>query len=223
MYAMHQTDNRVRPPFKATTFATKNSYEEDFSDLDKNLTGRILKYWVAGTFGLLSPMYLQASAATSNWAINQIEIHDAVSQATNDRSSSVRDLARIREVLKLSITELSRVFGVTRQAVYEWVKGGALSPTNAERLSTLARAADVLADSGLAITPHLLRRKIGLMPSLLDSVAQDADVIDLARKLIETLAREAQQRERLTSRLALRKHSSNSQAEFAVPHLAEDA
>lgn len=223
MYTAYQADGPVRHAGKATTFSASDSFEEKPSDLGSDLAGRIMKYCVAGTFGLLSPMYLHASAATSNWTINQIEIHEAVDQAANNRSSSVRDLAHVREVLKISVTELARVFGVTRQAVHEWAKGGALSPVNAEKLSTLARAADVLAESGLEITPQLLRRKIGLAPSLLDSVTQGADVVDLARKLTDTLIRESQQRERLASRLAGRKKSAHADSEFAVPHIAEDA
>ena len=221
MYAAYQADGPVRHAGQATTFSASDSFEEKPSDLGSDLAGRIMKYCVAGTFGLLSPMYFHASAATSNWTINQIEIHEAVDQAANNRS--VRDLAHVREVLKISVTELARVFGVTRQAVHEWAKGGALSPANAEKLSTLARAADVLAESGLEITPQLLRRKIGLAPSLLDSVTQGADVVDSARKLTDTLIRESQQRERLASRLAGRKKSAHAESEFAVPHLAEDA
>jgi len=223
MYADYQAEEPVRHVAKATTFYVSDSFEEKTSDLPSDLAGRIMKYCVAGTFGLLSPMYLHASAATSNWSINQIEIHDAADQSPNNCSSSVRDLANVREVLKISVTELARVFGVTRQAVHEWAKGGALSPTNAEKLSTLAMVADELADSGLDITPQLLRRKIGLAPSLLDSVTQGADVVDLARKLTDTLTREAQQRERLATRFAGRKKSPRAEAEFAVPHLDEDA
>lgn len=223
MYAAYRADGPVRHVSKATTFSVPESFDEKPSELASNLAGRIMKYCVAGTFGLLSPMYLHASAATSNWSINQIEIHDAADQVANNCSSSVRDLANVREILKISVTELARVFGVTRQAVHEWIKGGALSPANAEKLSTLAIAAGVLADSGLEITPQLLRRKIGLAPSLLDSVTQGADIVDLARKLTDTLTREAQQRERLAARLAGRKKNTHAEAEFAVPHLAEDS
>lgn len=223
MCAAYQANGPVRHAARATTFPASDSFEEQPSDLDRDWAGRTIKYCVAGTSGLLSPMYLHASAATSNWTINQIGIHTPANQAASDSSFSARDLAYIREVLKISVTELARVFGVTRQAVYEWIKGGAVSPVNAQRLSTLARAADVLAESGLEITPQLLRRKIGPAPSLLESLAQDADSVDLARKLTETLTREARQRERLALRLAGRRKIVPTDAEFAVPHLAEGA
>jgi hypothetical protein len=54
-------------------------------------------------------------------------------------------------------------------------------------------------------------------------VTHGADAVDLARKLVDTLSREAQQREQLASRFAGRKKSAQSEAEFAVPHLSEDA
>jgi DNA-binding transcriptional regulator YiaG len=223
MYAADQADGPVRHAVKATTVSAPDSFEEKSPDLGSDMSVRTMKYCVAGTLGLLSPLYLLASSATSNWTINQIEIHEAVDQAASKRSASARDLAHVREVLKISVTELARVFGVTRQAVHEWAKGGALSPANAEKLSTLASAADALAESGVEMTPQLLRRKIGLSPSLLDSVTHGADVVDLARKLTDTLTRESQQRERLASRLAGRKKGAHAESEFAVPHFAEDA
>ncbi len=76
MYAAYQADGPVRHAVKATTFSVLDSFEEKSSDRSSDLAGRIMKYCVAGTFGLLSPMYLHASAATSNWTINQIEIHE---------------------------------------------------------------------------------------------------------------------------------------------------
>lgn len=223
MYAAYQVDGSARHTMRATTFGADNEFEDTPLDRGSDLTVQIMKYCVVGTFGLLTPMYLSASAATSNWNINQIEIQAAPIQATNGRNSSARDIAHIREVLKISVTELGRVFGVTRQAVHEWIKGGALSPKNAQRLSDLAQAADVLTAEGLEISPPALRRKISNGQSLLDSVAEGGDVVRLAQQLVETLKREARQREGLTKRLAGRKKPELVASDFGAPHLAEDA
>lgn len=73
MYATYQVDGLPRSTIR-TTFAKEDDYSlKTIQSI--NLRGRILTYCVAGTFGLLSPTYLHASAATANWHINQIEIN----------------------------------------------------------------------------------------------------------------------------------------------------
>lgn len=138
-------------------------------------------------------------------------------------SASVRDIAHIRDVMKTSVSELARVFGLSRQAVHEWIKGGTLSPRNAQRLSELARAADVFAESRIEVTPPVLRRKIGGGHSLLESVKEDGKVVEQARKLVDTLSRESQHRQRLAARLAGRQKPALSPDDFGAPHLREDA
>ena len=138
-------------------------------------------------------------------------------------SASVRDIAHIRDVMKTSVSELARVFGVSRQSVHEWIKGGTLSPRNAQRLSELARAADVFVESGIEVTPPVLRRKIGDGHSLLESVKEDGKVVEQARRLVDTLSRESQQRQRLAARLAGRQKPALPPDEFGAPHLREDA
>lgn len=131
-------------------------------------------------------------------------------------------ITHIRQVLKISVTELSRIFGVSRQAVHEWLKGGALSPRNAQRLSEFAQAADVFLESGIDVTPGALRRKISGGQSLLESVGQGGNAIELARALVGTLSRELQQRQRLASRLAGRPKPAMVASDFGTPHLHED-
>lgn len=222
MYAAYQVDGPSRPTARTAAFAKDENVLEDAVDRYNDLRGRILSYCVAGTFGLLSPRYLHASAATANWNINKIEIDDSRETAADAASASASDIAHIRQVMKISVSELARVFGVSRQAVHEWIKGGALSHRNAQRLSELAQAADVLLESGIDVTPQMLRRKIGGGQSLLESV-KAGKVVELARTLVDTLSREAQQRERLAARLAGRQKPALPPSDFGAPHLDEDA
>lgn len=221
MYA-YQIEGAPRPAARTAVFVKDEDLFDD-SARHNDLRGRILSYWVAGTFGLLSPMYLHGSAATANWNINQIEFDVARATAGDAASAAARDIVHIRQVMKTSVSELARVFGVSRQAVHEWIKGGALSPRNAQRLSELAQAADVLIESGIEITPQMLRRKIGGGLSLLESVKENGNVLELARKLVDTLSRESQQRERLAARLAGRQKPAVDSIDFGAPHLKEDA
>jgi DNA-binding transcriptional regulator YiaG len=223
MYAAYQVDAPSRPVVRTGAFVKDENLLGDPADRYNDLRGRILSYWVAGTFGLLSPMYLHDSAATANWNISQIEIEDLRETAADAASASARDIAHIRQVMKVSVSELARVFGVSRQAVHEWIKGGALSQRNAQRLSELAQVADVLLESGIEVTPQMLRRKIGGGLSLLESVKEDGKVVELARKLVDTLSRESQQRERLAARLAGRQKPALAPSDFGAPHLNEDA
>ena len=223
MYATPQVNRPSQSMAHATTFIKKDNFLDDTFDRHNNLRGRILTYCAAGTLGLLSPAYLHASAATANWNINKIEFSDArVVTADTSSSVSAQDITHIRKALKISVSELARVFGVSRQAVHEWINGGALSKLNAQRLSEFARAADVLIESGIELTPQMLRRKISSGNSLLESVKENGKVIALAHVLIDTLLRETQQRRRLEARLAGRKKPALAASDFGMPHLDEN-
>jgi len=158
----------------------------------------------------------------SHWPDGQLAVQEAVGHSGAEGSATRRDLAHVRAVFNIPMTELAHIFGVTRQAVHEWARGGALAPANAEKLSVLAQVADVFAAAAMPMSAQLLRRKIAPAPSLLDALKQGEDVVDLARKLLVTLQRESQQRERLAASLVGRKRMQQVDLEYAVPHLAED-
>jgi len=224
MYATYQVDEPSRLTTRPTTFIKDEGVLDDSTGHHNNLRGRILTYCVAGTFGLLSPAYLHANAATANWKINQIEIDEACAVAADAlASTSARDIAHVRDVMKTSVSELARVFGVSRQAVHEWIRGGALSPRNAQRLSELAQAADVFVESGTDVTPQVLRRKISGGSSLLESVKENGKVVELALSLVDTISRESQERDRLAARLAGRQKPVLTTSDFGTPHLDENA
>ncbi|MEZ5661425.1 MAG: hypothetical protein R3E83_23820 [Burkholderiaceae bacterium] len=222
MYAAYQSNGPARPIARTAAFTKEDDLLLDMAR-QNNLRGRILTYCVAGTFGLLSPNYLHASAATANWDINQIEISGQSENSEGAISESARDIAHIRAVTKISVSELSRVFGVSRQAVHEWIKGGTLSPRNAQRLSELARATDVFLEAEIDASPQVFRRKIAGGQSILDAVRENGNVVELAKTLATTLVRESQQRQRLAARLAERSATPGTSTEFGSPHLDEDA
>lgn len=222
MYAAYQVDGPSQLSVRTTPFTKNDNHSDDVVIGGNAFHGRILRYFVAGTLGLLTPMYLHASSATANWPINQIEFDGAQVVAADAVPSVSLDIAHIRQVMKISVSELARIFGVSRQAVHEWLKGGALSPRNAQRLSELAQVADVFLESGIDVTPQMLRRKVGSGQSLLESVKEEGKVVEQARKLVDTLSREAQQRQRLADRLAGRPKVALPTDAFGVPHLCEN-
>jgi transcriptional regulator with XRE-family HTH domain len=222
MCAAYQSNEPVRPIVRTTAFTKKDDLLVDI-ERQNNRLGRIVTYFVAGTFGLLSPTYLNASAATANWDINQIKISGQSEISEGATSESARDIAHIRAVAKISVSELSRAFGVSRQAVHGWIKGGTLSPRSAQRLSELARAIDVFLEAEIEASPQIFRRKAAGGQSILDAVRENGNVVELAKTLATTLARESQQRQRLAARLAERSATPNNSTEFGSPHLDENA
>lgn len=223
MYAAYQLNDSSRQTIRATSVANSDDSILDLLSGAATFQDRILHYCTAGTFGLLTPMYLRASSATANWNINKIEFEGAQIVEAEALSSVASDIKHIRHILKISVTELSNIFGVSRQAVHEWIKGGTLSPRNAYRLSEFARAADVFLESGIDMTPAVIRRKVSGGQSLLDSVREGGNVIDMARSLVDTLSRETQQRQRLSSRLEGRQKPTKANVDFETLHLRDDA
>lgn len=157
-------------------------------------------------------------AASEAALINEegmVTIDDAAQ--TDVVRTSAENLARIREILKPTITELANLFGVSRQAVYDWQAGKPLAQENAAKLDDLAKAADALAATGIDGSSQLLRRKIAGSKSLLDVVRQGGSATSAAQVLAQTLVREAKQREQLALRLAGRAKPNVPHDDYGVP------
>ncbi len=224
MYAEFSNVGIAKPYLGTATITTEKEYDVDPVGVFNihNIRDRAFVYWVAGTFGLLSPAYVQANTATSNWSINQIQI-DKQNYADEEVVGSVAsELAHIRELTKISVTELARVFGVSRQAVHDWLNNGSISGKNAQKVSNFAQAIDVLLRAGFEVSPQVLRRKFCSDGSILDAIQKGGRVVEMANLLAVTLAREADQRRRLTERLAGRQKPDLADTEFGAPHLNEN-
>lgn len=221
MYAEYLAAAPARQFHRATAVDFDEDIEDQVSASRESIGGRVLVYCVAGTFGLLLPAYVQASTATSNWTINQIEVDGSRSVVGNVVGTAAKDIAHIRQATNISVSELARVCGVSRQAAHEWIKGAPLSGKNAKRISDLAQAIDVLIASAVDTSPQTLRRKVAGGVSILEAVQIEGKAIDMAKQLIGTLTRESEQRKRLAARLAGRQPQM-SPTEFGAPHLKED-
>ena len=222
MYAAYQVDGPSPHASRATTLTKNDDQIDEAAIVGTDFHGRIVSYFLAGTLGLLTPRYLHASAATANWTINQIEFEDPRTTAVDAATSASRDIAHIRQILKISVTELARTFDVSRQAVHEWLKGNSPSLQNELRLSKLAHVADIFLDSGIDVTPQMLRRRTASGRSILESINEDGKAVELARNLVETLSREFQQRTRLAERLAERQKVTVPVDAFGAPHVREN-
>jgi DNA-binding phage protein len=74
------------------------------------------------------------------------------------RATPGENLARIREVLGPSMSDLATTFGVSRQSVYNWLDGEPIAAENAAKLHDLAlalEATDLLAREGVMVNAAL--------------------------------------------------------------------
>lgn len=183
-------------------------------------------YLAAGTMSLFTP---QAVESLYSRATSVAPVHYDIKVAQNGAAVNVQlerspaeNLARIREVLQPTMLELANVFGVSRQAVYDWQQGSQPVPQTAERLAQLALVADVFAEAELSVDAKTLRRKVAGRGTLLDAVSSGSDAESVAQSLVGTLKREAAQRERLQAQLAGRKRAPANSSDYGAPILSDD-
>src|ERR1700730_9682862 len=99
----------------------------------------------------------------------------------------VTDIERTKSILNLTMSELARYLGVSRQALYYWIAGGPIKAENLAKLNELKSAADVLAGASLSEQTFLLRRKLPGGKTLLETVASGGSGIIAARSLVEMI------------------------------------
>jgi hypothetical protein len=174
-----------------------------------------------GTGGDPTPEYYKARG-TRGYSFVRYEGIDDTAVETTTRSPA-ENLAVIRSVLKPSVTDLGRMFGVTRQAIYDWQAGKPIAAQNAARLDELARASDIFAAENLTSAPELLRRRLAGGKTLIDIVREGGSTEDAVRSLLATVRRELQQRQMVEARLAGRARPSVAAQDWGMAMLDEHA
>lgn len=101
---------------------------------------------------------------------------DAAMDDSHGLVSTTEQALLIVHTLGFSKRQLAEVFGVSRQAIYDWIKGGNVSEENAERLSRLARlVAEISADSRRPLHHRFTTQPLAEgEPSLLDLLNADS-------------------------------------------------
>jgi DNA-binding XRE family transcriptional regulator len=120
------------------------------------------------------------------------------------------DIEQIKSVLNITMTELARSLGVSRQAPYNWVAGGTIKEDNLSKLNELRSAADVFVAENVEVQARLLHRKLSGGKSLLETVATGGNGEQAARALVDLLRIEANQRETLAKLFAERHQQQNA-------------
>jgi transcriptional regulator with XRE-family HTH domain len=177
-----------------------------------------------GTLSLTTVPCLRERLGTSNWNFRVKDAEYPIRETNRYlpvANTPGQNLAQIREVLRPSITELANLFGVSRQAIYDWQAGKGISNDHAEKLEMLAKAATILAPAGIPVS-QLLRRKLPGGRTLFE-IVKEGDSAELAAlKLLDMAKRDIQQRQRLEARLSGRKRPPIDRSDMGLPMLSEE-
>jgi transcriptional regulator with XRE-family HTH domain len=203
-----------------TTFAVPEYGRSEREAGIRNFTS-ITCAFVTGTLGLVTPEYFAQRDATWNWPFSLVSAGPTA--AGDVQNLTAQALFRIREIFKLTITELAALFGVSRQAVYDWQSGKGISAVRADRLEEISRTADLFVGSGLSISRRTLRRKLPGGKTLFDVIREGGPVEEATRNLIQVLRHEIEQRRALDARLRNRKRAPIDQTDLGIPALDEEA
>lgn len=120
------------------------------------------------------------------------------------------NIARIREIFSTAVSDLAKVFNVSRQTIYNWLNGEQPVTSHIDKINDLAMAADMFAGTSLPVTSTLLKRKIIQGKSFLEVVHEGGSAQDTAFLLKQIVLNEMDQRNMLKLRFAGRKTSTKS-------------
>lgn len=137
--------------------------------------------------------------------------------------TTAEDLIRVRTVLKPTVSELAKVFGVSRQAIYNWQSGEDPQPIYADKIKDLAAAADVIAGEAVTLNGQILKRKISNGKTLFEIAANDGSSKEAAQALVKILRKESEQRKLLASRLQTRAKPTINSYDIGIPLINERA
>src|SRR5689334_5913686 len=111
-----------------------------------------------GTGGLPTENYYKARGK-KGYAFASYDVRFADEVPSSERGPS-ENTRRIREVFKFTVTEMATLFGVSRQAIYDWQSGKPVAVENVNKLRELANAADRFASANVQNMGYVLRRKL---------------------------------------------------------------
>lgn len=129
---------------------------------------------------------------------------------TTPARTPTEDIAQIRKVLSPAMSDLAKSLNVSRQTIYNWMKGEQPNPEHTARLKDLAFAADMFTEARILVNGTLLKRKVFQGKTLFEIVGAGGSARDTAQLLLQIVRHETNQRERLAARLAGRAASQYS-------------
>jgi len=192
--------------------------------LRKTAATALVCAFLAGTGGDTGLQYF-INRQDQGYRFRQVECASPLSSwaMSAENRSTLTTLNRIREILRLSISDLAAACKVSRQAVYKWISGSSasLALENQNRLDDLYLTAELFATRGVSGSAALLKRKDNSGKNLVDAMRAGDSAQTWARGMLDTLALESRQRATLDARLRARKRSAPTPQEWGVPMMSE--
>lgn len=162
--------------------------------------------------------------ARSTQRLVQIPLYDTT---TDERGISDRNLRSrvsvIRAALGVSISDLSLIFDVSRQAIYKWLAGGGLSSLNQERFEDLFLAAGILVPLSSSEGWSFNRRRDRAGQTLLGALREGKSAKLWAQDVAFLLEDERKQRGYMDQILSSHQGSLPTARELGVPVLNEQS
>lgn len=146
---------------------------------------------VPGTGGLMT---IQSTEALSHWLyIPQIHIEHSTPHNIDTRSPA-EHIANIRDVLKINMSDLATVFGVSRPTVYAWQEGQEPKSDAVKHIFRISQAADKIRNININRIDKLLTRPVFNGHSLIDLLKTEDNLSDAIFSLKKIADREEQRR-----------------------------
>ena len=146
---------------------------------------------IAGTGGAYASSNLSLYPAAAVRPIIIVVDHDRRRPSQQRYVSKSQVLLKLRESFGLNLSQLARVFGVTRQTVYDWLQGAEPRASVAAkfwRLSEVAKQMDAL---GIARPSSVLCKPLEGQRTLLELLESDGPLEEAIAGLPAFLSREA--------------------------------
>lgn len=154
-----------------------------------------------------------------SWNVLRSGTADLIAESTNISENFVKEhLEFIEDAFGLRVSRLAELFGVTRQAIYDWKQGKSLSKDNEQKLSAFHKAAQRFKEAGLKPDYATKHRTIGGELEFMQALEGGHDPVQAVEKLIVVLERGREQRERLEKLLKDRPEPKGSVADELPPH-----
>jgi len=100
-----------------------------------------------------------------------------------------------------TFSHLPAIFGVSRQTLYNWLKGENPKEIHLPKLEQLAAAAQIFAEQRVKVTAQALNRRLDRNLSFIELLAQGADGKSMAEKLIRLETTGQRKRQQLSELL----------------------
>lgn len=178
-------------------------------------------FFGVGTGGAVTLDYLRSRGERGYKLVGVSVSAEATDEAAPDRGPK-ECLERVMAVMKPSVTELASAVGVSRQAIYAWLRGKRISYANAARLSELARAVDMVAAEDSAEPFRVMSRPLRDGKNFFALVSEGTPADYAAQLLIQIIRAESRERDVLSKHFAGRaRPSRESFQRVGVPTLDE--